>query len=73
MSKQMMAFIHPSVTNMPIELGYDHYFNHTFSQQEFILNTLDYIGPKYRQGKGNTFCRRHMSDTHLLGKLENSW
>lgn len=30
-------------TNSPIELGHDHYFNHTFSQKEFILNILDYM------------------------------
>ncbi len=30
-------------TKSPIDLGYDFYYNHTFSQQEFVLNVLDYM------------------------------
>ncbi|MCP3659264.1 MAG: gliding motility-associated ABC transporter substrate-binding protein GldG [Bacteroidetes bacterium] len=30
-------------TKIPVELGYDYYFNHVFSQKEFILNVLDYM------------------------------
>ncbi len=32
-----------SKDNSPLPLGYDAYYNHTFAQQEFVLNTIDYM------------------------------